>query len=160
VSGLGPSEVYRRIKPVDLAPVLAALPRFQWVFVNQGSTDVNKTPCHVVLNGKFEPEVMKLYDDLELGGRPGRLLIRKLAPRQGLAPHVDAWMGDEHNWRRFQIPFTSHPDIVMRWPDAGVELHLEPGWLYEVRFDILHEVVHGADVDRIHFQVDQVDATI
>lgn len=132
----------------------------KWIFVNQGSTDVNKPPCRVVLSGNFCPEIKQLIADCELGGRPGRWMLRELKPRQGLAPHVDAWMGDEHNWRRFQLPITSHPDIVMRWPDAGVELHLEPGWLYEVRFDILHEVVHNADVARVHLQIDQVDSTL
>ncbi len=146
MAGLLPTEVYRRIKPVDLSPVLAILPSLPFVGVNQGSTDVNKPACRVVLADKFPAELRDFIAGLELGGRTGRLLIRELAPRQGLTPHTDAWMPGEYDWRRFQVPIISHPDIVMAWPDDGVSLHLEPGFLYEVRFDRTHEVIHGADL--------------
>jgi hypothetical protein len=114
----------------------------------------------VVLMAHFPPEVHALIGALDLGGHLARAVIRKLTPRQSIPPHVDAWMPQEANWRRFQVPLVSHPDIRMRWPDDGVDVYLEPGYLYEVRFDRMHEVVHGADVERIHLQVDQVDATI
>mgnify|MGYP001577012541 FL=1 len=54
----------------------------------------------------------------------------------------------------------SHPDIVMRWPDDEVEVHLAPGYLYEVRYDRLHEVVNTTASARIHLQIDQIGATI
>ena len=153
-------QCYQVCKPVNLGPVLSILDRLQFVFVNQGSTDVNKTPARIVKPNTFPAELNQLIADLGLGGRVGRYMIRELKPRQSIAPHVDAWMPSELNWRRFQLPITSHPDIVMRWPDDGVSLHLAPGWLYEVRFDRTHEVIHGADCERIHLQLDQVDATI
>ena len=154
------NQCYQICKPVDLSPILAVLDRLQFVFVNQGSTDVNKTPCRIVRPEKFPTELKQLIADLGLGGQAGRHMIRELKPRQGIAPHVDAWMPQESNWRRFQLPITSHPKIIMRWPDDDVSLHLEPGFLYEVRFDRRHEVVHGADVPRLHLQLDQIDATI
>lgn len=158
--GLRADQCYQVCKPVNLGPVLAILGRLQFDFVNQGSTEVNKTPSRIVLPTKFPIELKQLIADLGLGGTVGRHMIRELMPRQSIAPHVDAWMPREVNWRRFQLPITSHPDIIMRWPDDGVSLHLEPGFLYEVRFDRVHEVVHGADVPRLHLQLDQVDATI
>jgi hypothetical protein len=158
--GLTADQCYQVCKPVNLEPVLAILDRLPFDFVNKGSTDVYKTPSRVVLPHKFPTELKQLIADLGLGGRPGRHMIRELGPRQSIAPHIDAWMPSEVDWRRFQLPITSHPDIVMRWPDDGVSVHLAPGWLYEVRFDRTHEVIHGADCARLHLQIDQVDATI
>jgi hypothetical protein len=157
--GLAPHEVYRAIKSVELRPVLAILDRLPFVHVNQGSTGVNPA-CDVVLADKFPPELRALIAELGLGGETARAILRRLTPRQGIAPHVDAWMPAEADWRRFQVPITSHPDIVMRWPDDGIAVHLAPGFLYEVRFDRLHEVVHGADCARTHLQIDQVNATL
>ena len=158
--GLRADQCYQVCKPVNLEPVLAILDRLPFVFVNQGSTDVNKTPARIVKPDKFPAEIKQLIADLGLGGRAGRHMIRELMPRQGIAPHIDEWMSTEKDWRRFQLPITSHPDIVMRWPDDGVSLHLEPGWLYEVRFDRLHEVINNAPIARLHLQIDQIDATI
>lgn len=80
---------------------------------------------------------------------------------ENIAPHIDEWIvqGDL-DIRRFQVPVVTHPDVVMRWLDDDVELHLEPGWIYEVRHDRMHEVVNDTDCDRIHIQVDQIGATI
>jgi len=160
VPRLTPSQCYQVCKPVNLGPVLAILDRLQFVWVNKGSTDVYKTPSRIVKPDTFPAELKQLIADLELGGRPGRHMIRELMPRQSIAPHIDTWMPAEANWRRFQLPITSHPDIVMRWPDDDVSVHLEPGWLYEVRFDRTHEVIHPADCARLHLQIDQIDATI
>jgi hypothetical protein len=103
---------------------------------------------------------MALVESLDLGGTLARAVLRRLSPRQSIPPHVDDWMPAEADWRRFQVPLITHPDVVMRWPDDGVSVHLEPGFLYEVRYDRAHEVVHGAECERIHLQIDQVDATI
>lgn len=149
-------EVYRRIRPVDLAPVLGVLHGLR--YTRSGQT--GKYVADVVLGADLPLEVWRLVASLDLGGSLGRAIIRKLGPRQHIPTHVDDWMPKEHDWRRFQVPLTSHPEIKMRWPDDGVEMHLEPGWLYEVRYDRTHEVVHGADCDRLHLQVDQVNATI
>lgn len=155
---LGPSECYRAIKQVELGPVLSIMDRLPFVHVNQGGATPESYGCDVVLRAHFLPELNALIDSLALGGELARAVVRKLKPRQSIPPHVDKWMPQEVDWRRFQIPLTSHPDIVMRWP--GVSVHLEPGWLYEVRYDVQHEVIHNADCDRIHLQVDQVGATI
>lgn len=150
------SEVCRRIKPVDLAPVLGAIG--QVAYFRSGAT--GKYAADVCTLEGMPREVHDLLAGLELGGTLARAVLRRLAPRQAIPPHVDDWMPKEHDWRRFQVPITSHPEIRMRWPDDGVEVHLEPGWLYEVRYDRTHEVVHGADCERVHLQVDQVNATI
>ena len=155
---LSESEVYRKIKPVDLAPVLAIVDRLPFVSVNQGRAD--KYPCDVVLKVQFPPELVALMYGLDLGGYLARAVVRRLAPRQSIPPHTDQWMPGETDWRRFQVPIVTHPDIIMRWPEDDVSVHLEPGWLYEVRYNRTHEVIHGADYHRLHLQIDQVDATI
>lgn len=154
--GLQASEVCRRIKPVDLAPALGVLDKVP--YFRSGAT--GKYAADVCTLDGMPREVVDLLARLELGGTLARAVLRKLAPRQAIPPHVDDWMSKEHDWRRFQVPLKSDPRIRMRWPDDGVEEHLEPGWLYEVRYDRKHEVVNEADCERIHLQVDQVNATI
>ena len=155
---LAADECYRAIKPVDLGPVLSIVDRLG--FVSVGGSSPEKYKCDVVLASHFPPELRDLIAELGLGGDLARAVVRKLQPRQSIPPHIDAWMPAEADWRRFQVPMVSHPDIVMRWPGDGVEVHLRPGFLYEVRFDRVHEVVNPADVERIHLQIDQIDATI
>lgn len=152
--------MFKAIKRVALEPVLAVLDRLQFVGVNVGGTDTKRYPCYVVLEDKFPPALTAFVEGLGLGGDRARAMLRKLMPRQSIPPHVDDWMPKELQWRRFQVPLVSHPDIRMRWPDDGVEIYLEPGWLYEVCFDRTHEVVNLADCERIHLQIDQVNATI
>lgn len=151
---LAASEVCKRIKPVDLGPVLKVIDRLEFA-------DSGGKCAWVTKQGSVAPvELMALVNGLGIGGTTKRLFCRKLTPRQGIAPHVDDWMPEELLWRRFHVPLVTHPDIRMRWPADGVDVHLEPGWLWEVRFDRMHEVVHNADCDRIHIQIDQVNATI
>jgi hypothetical protein len=149
--------MYRAIKRVDLGPVLAVLGGLQFVSVNQSG---GKYQCDVVLRSEFPGALHRFIAELGLGGEQARAVLRRLAPRQGIPLHVDDWMPKEQDWRRFQVPLVTHPDIRMRWPEDDVDVHLEAGWLYEVRFDRPHEVVHGADCHRIHLQIDQVNATI
>lgn len=148
------------VKAVDISAVLAVFEQLPFVAVSHGSTDPNKPPCSVVLSDKFPREVTALLDGLGLGGSLGRAIIRKLYAFHGIPLHVDAWMPKEADWRRFQLPLVTHQDIKMRWPEDGVEVHLAPGNLYEVRFDRPHEVVNPTPVERTHLQIDQVDATI
>jgi hypothetical protein len=157
VPKLLPSEVYRAICPVDLAPVLSILGKLPFFAANISG---GKYACDVVLQSQFPPELKTLLASLPLGGTTARAMLRRLGPRQSIPTHIDQWMPAESDWRRFQVPVTSHPDILMRWPDDNVAVHLAPGTLYEVRFDRPHEVIHAADSERIHLQVDQVDATI
>ena len=154
-------QCYQCLGPVELGPVLATWDRLPFVYVNQGGDPAKgKVPCHVVLRGNFTSELNALVVSLGLGGSIARAILRQLAPMQGIPPHTDAWMPGETNWRRFQVPLVSHPNIKMRWPDDDVELHLAPGQFYEVRFDRRHEVVNPTDTARTHLQIDQVDATI
>ena len=55
--------------------------------------------------------------------------------------------------RRYHVPLVTHPLVTMRWPEDGEEHHLEAGWLYEVDYTRLHEIIHRAPVDRVHVQV-------
>lgn len=159
---LADQECFQVVKPVNVEPVVAILDRLQFVSINYHlpTPDPNKPPCAVVLQDKFPAELKALIESLELGGRLGRAVLRRLDPGRGIPAHTDAWMPSEANWRRFQVPLVSHPDIKMRWPDDGVEVHLQPGFLYEVRFDRTHEVVNPTDCARTHLQLDQIDATI
>lgn len=154
------SECYQRIRSFDLGPVLSTLDRLQFVTVNQTT---GKYLCDVVLENKFTPELKQLLSDVmaTAGGEIARAVLRRLAPQQSIPPHVDDWMPAEVDWRRFQLPIVTHPDIVMWWPDDGVGQHLEAGSLYEVRYDRTHAVDNKAtDVHRIHMQLDLVGATV
>ena len=155
---LDANKCYRTIKPINIGPVLSIMDRLN--FVGVGGTSPGKYKCDVVLASHFPPEIKDLIANLGLGGELARAVVRKLGPRQSIPPHVDAWMPAEADWRRFQVPLVSHPDIKMRWPDDGVDVHLEPGFLYEVRFDRRHQVVNPTDTERTHLQIDQVNATI
>lgn len=161
---LAPNEVCRFIREFDLRPVLADMDRLPFFRANvTGSVNNPKSyPCDVVLADKFPPSLRQLVEAVTetLGGETARAILRRLPPRQSIPPHIDAWMPAEADWRRFQLPIVTHPDVVMRWPDDGVSVHLEPGSLYEVRYDRVHEVVHGADVARVHLQIDQLEATV
>ncbi len=157
MAGLQHGEVYRCIKSVDLAPALGLIKDLAFISVGNAP---GKYACDVVLQAHFPEAFNDLVAGLELGGTLARAVLRRLNPRQNIPPHIDDWMPQETDWRRFQVPLVSHPAIIMRWPDDGVETHLAPGFLYEVRFDRTHEVINGADSERIHLQIDQVDATI
>lgn len=152
------SEVCRQIKAVDLAPTLSVLDALPYVAVGQSSPD--KYRCDVVLRSAFPAEINRLIESLGLGGETARAVIRRLAAGQHIPAHIDKWMPEEADWRRFQVPLVSHPEVIMSWPDEGVAVHLEPGFLYEVRFDRTHQVTHNGDCDRVHLQLDQVGATI
>jgi hypothetical protein len=156
------ADCFRLIKPVDIAPVLAIMDRLPFFTANAGGNpaDPKAMPCDVVLSDKFPAELKTLIAGLDLGGDLARAVIRRLAPFQGIPPHVDDWMPQETDWRRFQLPLVTHPGIKMRWPDDGVEVHLAAGNLYEVRFDRMHEVVNPTDCARTHLQIDQINATI
>jgi hypothetical protein len=147
-------ECYHRIKAVNIAPVLETIPSLR--FVDSGGK------CALVTApDSIAPKPMvKLLNELGLGGTPKRVFCRKLMPGQGILPHVDDWMPDDWKMRRFHIPLTSDPSILMRWPDDNQEVYLEPGYLWEVRVDRLHEVVNNWDGERIHIQIDQAHATI
>ncbi len=150
---LAVNEVCQRIKAVEIGPVLAVLDRLEFA-------DSGGICAWVTKAGSVAPqELVALVAGLGLGGRHERMFCRKLMPHQSIAPHVD-----DHDWmqdcRRFHVPLTSHPEIKMRWPADGVEVHLEPGYLYEVRVDREHEVTNDTDAERIHIQIDQANATI
>ena len=95
---------------------------------------------------------------LNLGGETHRVFLRKLENGQCIPPHIDSWV--PKGWSRFHIPLISHSDIKMRWPMDNIEVHLEPGYLYEVRVDRLHEVINPTNCERIHIQIDQINTTI
>lgn len=155
---LGTGECYRLIKPVDIKAVLPELDGLP--FFSSGQSAPGMYVCDVLVQSQFPPALRSLVDGLGLGGDTARAVLRRLAPRQSIPPHVDDWMPQEADWRRFQVPLVTDPSVIMRWPDDGQEVHLAAGWLYEVRFDRLHEVVNGWDGQRVHLQVDQVNATV
>lgn len=151
---LHPHECYRRVKPVNIVPTLGVIDQLEF-------SDSGGKCAWVTSPGSVAPrQMVVLLQSLRLGGTPKRVFCRKLMPGQPILPHVDDWVPAEWNMRRFHVPLTSHPDIVMRWPDDNQEVYLEPGYLWEVRVDRLHEVVNSAPIERIHIQIDQANATI
>lgn len=151
---LAQHECYKALKKIDIGPMLAVLDQLRFID--------SKGKCAWVTDpaSQAPQQLLDLVNSLGLGGKYERVFCRRLEPHQNIAPHVDDWMGTRPDWRRFQIPLTSHSDIKMRWPDDGIEAHLAPGYLYEVRFDRLHEVWNPTDCSRIHIQIDQSGATI
>ena len=146
-------ECYKRIKSCSIEPVLKVIDKLEFID--------SKGVCAWVSDPKVQApkELIQLVRSLNLGGSYYRMFCRKLLAKQPILPHVDAheWMT---NIRRFHIPLTSSPSITMRWPNDNVEVYLEPGYLWEVRVDRLHEVINNSDIDRIHIQIDQRNATI
>lgn len=142
-------ECYRIVTKVDVEPVLKVLDKLEFVDSKGECAWVTKPGSHA------PEELLQLVRSSNLGGIYKRMFCRKLMPHQHIPPHVDDhdWMR-EGNIRRFQIPIQSHPDIKMRWPDENVEVYLEPGFVYEVAYWKKHEVIHNADVERIHIQID------
>lgn len=151
---------YRVVKPVDIQPILGILDKLQFIYVNQGGTTPERYACDVVLRDKFPKGLTDFIAGLELGGRTARAILRRLPPKQSIPPHIDKWMPAEMDWYRFQVPIVSDPSVIMGWPEKHTALYLKPGFLYEVRYDITHEVVNNWDGERIHLQIDQIDATI
>jgi len=150
---------YRLIKPVDVEAVAQEIGRLQFISVNQASQE--KCACNALLEGHFTPLIREFIAQLGLGGQQARAVFRQLPKGNGILPHNDTWMPAELDWRRFQIPIVTHPSIVMRWPDDGVEVHLAKGFIYEVNYSRRHEVINTqTEIDRVHLQIDQIDATI
>ena len=160
--GLRSDQCCQIVGPVDVAPVLAVLAELPFFGINYhlDGSDPNKPACDVVLEAKFPPSLKAWVAGLGLGGKTGRVIMRRLPAHKGIPAHVDDWMPGEMNWRRFQIPIVTHPDIRMRWPGDEVDVHLAVGSIYEVRYDRLHEVVNPTPVRRVHMQLDQIGATI
>ena len=157
---LSAGESYRRIKPVDISGVLPLLDGLPWFHVNQEGKTPDAYGCDVVLKQQFPAQVFEVIDSLALGGTLARAVLRRLEPRQSIPLHVDTWMPAGMDWRRFQVPLVSDNFVVMQWSDDGRAVWLEPGFLWEVRYETPHEVVNCSDAPRIHLQIDVVDATI
>ncbi len=150
---------YELVRAVDITPILAVLPGLVFTAVNAGSTNPAKSPCSVVV-GALPQVITDTVAGLGLGGVTKRILLRKLAPHQGMSPHIDQFLAAEADWRRFQLPLVTDPSVRMRWPEMDEDVHLVAGHLYEVDFSRTHEVVNGWDGERVHLQIDQVGATI
>ena len=142
------NECYKEVGKVDIGPLQRIADQLK--FVN------SEGECAWVTDPKFAApsEFRQLMQSLNLEGERIRQFCRKLIPGQGIPPHVDDWIKDPATWRRYQVPVVTHPNIKMRWPNDGVEVHLAPGFVYEVRFDRLHEVVNPTTSERIHIQID------
>jgi len=129
-----------KIRQVDISKALGDLALT--TFVDSGGTN-----GHVAQPWWLDGFVASL--DL---GRVNHAIVRKLPAFQGIPPHIDPATGLNAG-RRYHVPLVTHPDVTMRWPEDGEEHHLEAGWLYEVDYMKLHEIVHRAPIDRIHVQV-------
>jgi hypothetical protein len=163
VAKLRSDQCWQVVGEIDISPALAELDAIPFKMRNVGSTNPNKLECPVVPAGARLPQGLEIVIDAALavlGGEPARFVVRKLAQRQSIGPHIDSLLPEEYDWRRFQLPLVTDPRIIMRWPDDGQELHLRAGILYEVRADRTHEVVNPAEIERIHLQLDQINATV
>lgn len=132
-------ELCRKIRRVEIGFALDRLPEVQFVDTG-GSNGCIANP----------PWLAEFVDSLGIEGRVELALLRKLPPGRNIPPHIDTVRGRGNHGHRYHVPLVTHPLVTMRWPDDGEEHHLEAGWLYEVDYTRLHEIVHRAPVDRIH----------
>lgn len=139
-------ECCRKVRPVNIERALECLRSTTF-------TDTGGTNGHIAKPAWLAEFVKEL--DL---GEVSLALLRKLPPGQGIPPHIDTVRGRANKGRRYHVPLVTHPLVTMRWPDDGEEHHLEAGWLYEVDYTRLHEIVHRAPIDRIHVQVNAYGA--
>jgi hypothetical protein len=138
-------DCYTKHRPVDISGILPLL------------ADVKFEDTHGPNGWIARPEWMaEFIADLKPEGKVTFTLMRKLPAYQNLPPHIDSWGNVPNVGRRLHVPLVTHPDIKMRWPDDGVEVHMEAGWLWEVNYLKLHEVQHLAPVDRIHLHYNVV----
>lgn len=138
---------YTVYRPVDISSVLPKLAEVE--FTNTGGT-----------NGWVaQPDWLLPFicGHLQPPGDVTFICLRKLPPYQNIPPHIDSWRNRPNIGRRFHVPLLTHPDVTMRWPDDGVEVHMQAGWLYEVCYTKLHEVVHLAPIDRVHLHYNVVN---
>jgi len=136
---------YRKIRPVDISAILPKLADVAFEDTGGPNGWIARPAWMAGFIASLEPE-----------GEVTFTLIRKLPPFQNLPPHIDSHRNIPNLGKRFHVPLITHPDVVMRWPDDGVEVHLEAGWLYEVCYTKLHEVAHRAPIDRIHLHFNVV----
>lgn len=160
MAGLDETQCYKAIKRIDISDVRPVVEACDFPQIRHRGNYEGDLICGIIRQSALPAAVVSFVDGLGLGGEVGRAVLRQLSAHQGIPRHTDAWMPGEMNWRRFQVPMVTHPDIVMRWPDDDEEVHLEAGWLWEVRYDRPHEVINPTDRRRIHLQVDQISATI
>ena len=133
------TQLWQKHHRVDITLPLSELPNTK--FINTGGTN-----GWVAQPAWMHPFIATLAPE----GKVTFACLRKLPPYQNIPPHIDAWKNRPNVGKRFHVPLLTHPLVKMRWPDDGEEVHLEAGWLYEVCFTRLHEVVHLAPVDRVH----------
>lgn len=138
-----------RIRQVNIEEALTLLPEVHFVDT-RGTNGWIARPSWV----------QDFVSGLHLGGKAVRALLRLLPAGQGIPLHIDEPMFGNKSERRFHVPLVTHPDVVMRWPDDNVEVHLEAGWLYEVDYSRRHEIVHRASIGRVHLQVNVVGAEV
>lgn len=112
-----------------------------------GSTDAVWYPWHLEHD-------MPLIDVLadKLGTQEvGRVIITRLKPGGGIAPHIDQGLYAQH-FKRYHICLQSDPGTTF---NCGVEsVHMAPGeaWWFDHRKE--HSVCNGSNQDRIHLIVD------
>lgn len=132
----------RKLREVDTTAALALLPETQF-------RDTGGTNGHIA----FPPWLLPFVESLALDGKVNFAVVRKLPAYQGIPPHIDHGVPEINSGRRYHVPLVTHPLVTMRWPLDGEEHHLEAGWLYEVDYTKLHEIVHRAPIDRVHVQI-------
>ncbi len=143
--------LYLKLAPIDIAPALAVL-----ASANFGDTGGS--------NGWLTDPApfMPFVESLGLGGVILAVHCRLLPAWRGIPPHIDPFQhrSDSVQESRFHVPLVTHPGVTMRWPDDGVDVHLEAGYIYGVNFRRLHEVVHRAPIGRVHLQINVANATM
>ena len=102
-----------------------------------------------------EQSVQGLLNQTEiLFGKPGytnRVLLSCIPAGKSILPHTDDFsVAIRSKSYHCHIPIITKPGIIMGFPDDGLEIYMEPGFLYSIDETRKHYVNNPTDLDRVH----------
>lgn len=140
---------------VDLEPLVSAvgsIPADRWVFRGDPESD---TTCVVREDSPDFPKdiVSRVLDAVTVFG-PGytnRVVLSCVPPGCEIKPHRDDF-GEEVRSRSVHchIPLTTHPDVIMGFPEHDIEAHMKAGHVYSMDETQVHYVKNPTETRRVH----------
>lgn len=91
------------------------------------------------------PLVIQVMERVQ-GKRLGGVLITKIPPGGGIAPHTDSGWHAEH-YDKYYVPLLNRPGATFNFPDGAIAP--TEGEVYWFRNDVPHWVINSSDSDRI-----------
>ncbi len=85
------------------------------------------------------------------GERLGRVMVTRLAPGKGIAPHVDGGSHADY-YERYHLVLMGHPGSLFRCGDEQVQMLTGEVWWFDNAVE--HEVINNSADARIHLVID------